>query len=117
MVRKKARMVDDTQRVTIDETFEDYVHTRTRISWTEEREKELMVMVREAEPGKLGYLSRLAAIWNRKYPDLRTTETALARRLYVIGCRTVEPDSSDSEPEAMDDGQINEYDIVVSITD
>jgi len=107
----------DVQRFTIAETFEDYVHTRARINWMEEREKELMGKVREAEPGKLGYLRRLTTIWNCKYPDLRTTETALARRLYVIRSRMVEPNNCDSDPEAMDEGQTDQCDIVVSIID
>ena len=112
MIRKKSKNSDGTERVTIAETFDDRIYTRVRIQWTEEREKELMALVREAELGKLGYLHRTTALWNRKFPGLRTTETALTRQLYVTRSRIKE--INEIEPEGMDTGQLDEDSIMVS---
>ena len=46
-----------------------------------------------AKPARVGYISRLQCLWNREFPDLITTSTALTRRLYVMRNRSEKPDA------------------------
>ena len=91
MERKKKKLNDGSSLVTLKEIFESQVHTRVRIRWTTARERTLVQMFKESDPSKLGYLRRLTTEWNRVFPDLRTTETALSQRLYVMRNRENEP--------------------------
>ena len=77
--------------MTLKEIFENQVQTRVRIWWTAARERTLVQMFRESDPSKHGYLRRLTTEWNRVFPDLRTTETALSQRLYVMRNQEDEP--------------------------
>ena len=58
-------------------------------SW---EERELLRLTRIAEPSDIGYKSRLLDLWNSKYPDLKTTSTALYQRLSVVRNRGVGAD-------------------------
>ena len=44
----------------------------------------MLRLTRMAKPSDIGYMSRLLNLWNSKYPDLKTTNTALFQRLSVL---------------------------------
>jgi len=79
---------------------------KSRIKWTTERENDLLCLYQKVNPHVLGYISRLTEQWNERFPELRTNETALSRRLYVIRHR--------SEPMVVEAEAMERPDIVIS---
>ena len=99
MIRKQRKVGEDGQSSEISSIWEVETYVRKRIQWTAEREKELLRLTVMAKPSDIGYMNRLLYLWNSKYPDLKTTSTALYQRLSVLRNRGADADEPVVQPD------------------
>ena len=89
----------------VTQVWSDTSHVR-KGQWSDEREQMFLSLYKKLQPGKIGYLERLTALWNKKLPELQTTSTALCQRISVIRKRkTIAEQLSDGNQDDWEKGE------------